>query len=104
MIFLTLSQQEMDSQKSPSETIRAQADQIPTDEDWMSWLPEHDVGYLGAVGGLNEAQNDADNVGDTALPGVVNTRSHSSASIGAVEDIFNLHPDPLQLATDPWQR
>lgn len=104
MVFLTLSRQEMDSQKSPSERAPAHAGQSPADEDWMSWLPEHEVGYLGTTSGLDEAQDNAAVIGNTSIHGVVNTRSHSDTSIGAVDDISKLYPDPLQLATDPWQR
>ncbi|WAO91729.1 C2H2-type domain-containing protein [Fusarium falciforme] len=94
----------MDSQKSPSERAPAHAGQSSADEDWMSWLPEHEVGYLGTTSGLDEAQDNAAIIGNTSIHGVVNTRSHSDTSIGAVDDISNLYPDPLQLATDPWQR
>lgn len=94
----------MDSQKSPSERTPAHAGQMSADEDWMSWLPEHEVGYLGTASGPDEAQDNAANLENTTIHGILNTQSHSSTSIGAVDDISNLYPDPLQLATDPWQR
>lgn len=101
-VFLPLSKQEMDSQKSPSDRAPAHVGQSSADEDWMSWLPDHEVGYLGS--GLYEAQDDAANAGKTSIHGIANTESHSNTSVTAVDDILNLYPDPLHLATDPWQR
>ncbi|RSL57730.1 hypothetical protein CEP54_008089 [Fusarium duplospermum] len=94
----------MDSERSPSERTPARAGQISADEDWISWLPEHEAGYLGAVAGLDEARDNAGNIGDTTLPEAINTQSHSNTSIGAIDDIFNLNPGPLQPTTYPWQR
>jgi hypothetical protein len=94
----------MDSQKSTSERTPAHAGQMAADEDWMSWLPEHEVGYLGTASGLDEAQDNAANVENTSIHGIFNTQSHSNTSTGVIDDTSNLYPNPLQLATDPWQR
>ncbi|KAI8716395.1 C2H2-type domain-containing protein [Fusarium sp. LHS14.1] len=94
----------MESQKSPSERAPAHAGQVSDNEDWMPWLPEHEVGYLGTASSFDEAQENAVTTENTTLPGVFSTESHSNASIGAVENTFNFYPDPLQLTTDPWQR
>ncbi|RSL81921.1 hypothetical protein CEP51_005507 [Fusarium floridanum] len=94
----------MDSQRSSSENTPVHAGQVSADEDWMSWLPEHEAGYLGTVAGLDEAHDNADNTGNAVIRGDVSTQSHSNTTIDTVDDIFNLHPDPLPLATDTWQR
>ncbi|KAM0437840.1 hypothetical protein ACHAPT_002205 [Fusarium lateritium] len=86
----------MDSQRSPPEKTSARGGQ---DEDWMSWLPEHETEYLGATTGLDGA---LDNLGSTTIPSSsVNPATHGNA---AIDEIFTSHPNTLHLPSDPWQR